>query len=386
MGRLLAIPARPPLRSSFQANEEGATMKKALICLLLGLTAGAEGRMRARQAGVVVGRLAPGPNNAITDVSGVRVGHCTLHSGEGKLVPGQGPVRTGVTAILAGADPWAFRYPASAFVLNGNGEVGSLAYLQDIGSLESPILLTNTLNVGKVSDAVVAWMISKHPEIGISDDVPIPVVGECDDSYLNDIQGRHVGEKEVFEALESAVSGPVAEGAVGAGTGMICYEYKGGIGTSSRVCGAYRVGVLVNANHGSRHELRVNGRALPGGPVGFHRRTEGSIILVVATDAPLTPGQLNRLARRATMGLARTGSSAHHGSGDLVIAFSTANARARTDENAVMQAQWLADQALDPLYEGTVEATEEAILNALCAAEPSTGRDGHRVEAMPLQR
>ncbi len=357
-------------------------MRIALLCLLLAFSA--EARPRARQAGVVIGRLAPGPLNAITDVAGVRVGQCTLKSGEGKLVPGQGPVRTGVTAILAGADPWAFRYPASAFVLNGNGEVSSLAYLQDIGTLESPIMLTNTLNVGKVSDAVVAWLIGKHPEIGVEDDVPIPVVGECDDSYLNDIQGRHVGQQEVFQALDSAVSGPVAEGAVGAGTGMICYEYKGGIGTSSRICGDYRVGVLVNANHGSRHELRVNGRALPSGPVGFQRRTEGSIILVVATDAPLTQSQLSRLARRAAMGLARTGSSAHHGSGDLVVAFSTANARARADLSPVWQARWLADQALDPLYEGTVEATEEAILNALFAGETTVGRDGHRVEAMPL--
>lgn len=355
-----------------------------LIGLLLTLHGAAQPRMRARQAGVVIGRLATGPLNAITDVAGVRVGHSTLKSGEGPLRPGRGPVRTGVTAILAGADPWAFRYPASAFVLNGNGEVSGLAYLQDIGTLESPIMLTNTLNVGKVSDAVVTWLIAKNPEIGISDDVPIPVVGECDDSYLNDIQGRHVGQSEVFHALNSAASGPVAEGGVGGGTGMICYEYKGGIGTSSRICGEYRVGVLVNANHGSRQELRVNGQQLPGGPVGFQRRTEGSIILVVATDAPLTPGQLNRLARRAAMGLARTGSSAHHGSGDLVIAFSTANARARNDPQPVMQARWLADQALNPLYEGTVEATEEAILNALCAAETTTGRDGHRVEAMPL--
>lgn len=359
-------------------------MRIALICLLLILNVSAQTRMRARQAGVVIGRLAPGQWNAITDVAGVLVGQCTLRSGEGRLVAGQGPVRTGVTAILAGADPWAYRYPASAFVLNGNGEVSSLAYLQDIGTLESPIMLTNTLNVGKVSDAVVAWLIGKHPEIGITDDVPIAVVGECDDSYLNDIQGRHVGQKEVFQALDGAVSGPVSEGAVGAGTGMICYEYKGGIGTSSRICGEYMVGVLVNANHGSRHELRVNGRTVPSGPVGFQRRTEGSIILVVATDAPLTPGQLNRLARRAAMGLARTGSSAHHGSGDLVVAFSTANARARDDANPLMQARWLADQALDPLYEGTVEATEEAILNALCAAETTTGRDGHTVEAMPL--
>ena len=357
---------------------------KWTLWLLLTISLAAEPRVRAREAGLVIGRLPTGPLNAITDVPGVRVGQTTLRSGEGKLVPGVGPVRTGVTAILAGADPWAFRYPASAFVLNGNGEISSMAYLQDIGWLESPILLTNTLNLGKVSDACVAWLISKHPEIGVTDDVPIPVVCECDDSYLNDIQGRHVGQDEVFSALEGARSGPVAEGSVGAGTGMVCYEYKGGIGTSSRVAGDYRVGVLVNANHGAREELRVNGRALEVGAADFQRLTEGSIILVVATDAPLNPSQLNRLARRAAMGLARTGSSAHHGSGDLVVAFSTANARPR-ENVGVMNVKALADQALDPLYQATVEATEEAILNALCMGETTVGRDGNRVEAMPLK-
>ena len=350
---------------------------------------GAQPRPRAREMGLGIGRFAPGPWNAITDVAGVRVGQCTLRSGEGKLVPGVGPVRTGVTAILPCEDPWAYRFPASAFVLNGNGEVSGLAYLQDIGTLESPILLTNTLNVGRVSDAVVSWLIQKHPEIGISDDVPLPVVGECDDSTLNDIQGRHVGQAQVFEALDEARSGPVSEGAVGAGTGMICYEFKGGIGTSSRVLeSGYRIGVLVNANHGSRYELRVDGvpvgREVP--EMAVQRRTEGSIILVLATDAPLTPGQLNRLARRATMGLARTGSSAHHGSGDLVIAFSTANARARSDQGPLLKAEWLADPELNPLYEATVEATEEAILNALLRAETTTGRDGNTAQALPLER
>lgn len=358
-------------------------MMKWIVWLLLLSSVSAQPRLRAREAGIVIGQMAPGPLNAITDVPGVRVGQSTLSSGQGPLVPGLGPVRTGVTAIMAGPDPWGMRYPASAFVLNGNGEVSSLAYLQDIGWLESPILLTNTLNLGKVSDACVSWLISKHPEIGIDDDVPIPVVCECDDSYLNDIQGRHVGAREVLAALDGASPGPVAEGAVGAGTGMVCYEYKGGIGTSSRQAGAYRVGVLVNANHGAREELRINGRAPQLAAADFHRKTEGSIILVVATDAPLNSSQLNRLARRAAMGLARTGSSAHHGSGDLVVAFSTANARPRA-ELGVLQVQALADQALDPLYQGTVEATEEAILNALCKAETTVGRDGHRVEALPL--
>lgn len=360
----------------------------ALLALPLGSE---EVRPRARDLGLHFGNYPSGPYNAITDVAGVKVGHCTVHFGEGPLKPGAGPARTGVTAILPVSDPWGWRLPAAAFVLNGNGEMTGLAYVQDIGLLESPILLTNTLNVGKVCDAAVSWLVEKHPEIGVTDDVPIPVVAECDDSTLNDIQGRHVGEAQVRQALQGADSGPVREGCVGAGTGMIAFGFKSGIGTSSRVLpadqGAYRVGILVNDNHGIREELRIDGlpvgQWMPEEPVA--RRTEGSIILVVATDAPLSASQLARLARRAAVGLARTGSSAHHGSGDLVIAFSTANGRARS-QSGVLKSESLADSQLDGLYQATVEATEESIINALLAAQTTKGRDAVVAPALPVER
>lgn len=350
------------------------------------MASGAEQRPRLRDLGVQPGTLQPGRWNAITDVPGVRVGHCTLRRGEGKLVPGQGPVRTGVTAIVPSEDPWATRLPAASFVLNGNGEMTGAAYLNDIGWLESPILLTNTLNVGKVADATISWLIRRHPEIGVTDDVPIPVVAECDDSTLSDIQGRHVGEAEVFQALDEAREGPVEEGDVGGGTGMIAYQFKGGIGTSSRTTAEGTVGVLVQANMGVRSELTVLGhpvgRALP--EQAIERRTQGSLIIVVATDAPLSQSQLSRLARRAPLGLARTGAVSHHGSGDLVIAFSTANAVPRN--GTIGPATRLADQQLDSLYQGTVEATEEAILNALLRAHTTVGRDGNTAVALPVER
>lgn len=358
----------------------------ALCLLLLLVPVQAEPtRPRARELGVVVGTLPPGPQNAITDVKGVRVGHTTLRYGEGPLVPGKGPVRTGVTAILPCPDPWDTRLPAAGFLLNGNGEMTGLAYLNDIGRLESPILLTNTLNVGRVADAAVTWLIGKHPDIGVTGDVPVPVVAECDDSTLNDIQGRHVGEKEVLAALDGALEGPVAEGAVGGGTGMVCYQFKGGIGTASRrVPDGYTVGVLVQANHGLREELTVLGV-----PVGaampeavLPRRSFGSIVMVVATDAPLSQSQLSRLARHAAIGLARTGAMAHHGSGDLMLAFSTANGIQRGQEETTQSLTQLADQRLDPLYQATVEASEESIYNALLGATTTVGRDGARAEAI----
>lgn len=340
-------------------------------------------RPRARDLGIVVGTLPPGPHDAITDVPGVKVGVATLIEGEGPLVPGKGPVRTGVTAILPCPDPWAQRLPAAAFLLNGNGEMTGLAYINDIGRLESPIMLTNTLNVGRVYDATISWLVRNHPAIGVTDDVPVPVVAECDDSTLNDIQGRHVGEKEVFAALDGASDGAVPEGNVGGGTGMICYELKGGTGTASRVAGPYTVGVLVQANHGLRSELNVLGRNV--GPK-LHgaipeRRSFGSIIMVVATDAPLSQSQLSRLARHAAIGLARTGSIAHHGSGDLVLAFSTANAIERGNNEPQTFVAW-PDQKLDPLYQATVEASEESIYNALLAATTMTGRDDTTVPAI----
>ncbi|MHB2018232.1 MAG: DmpA family aminopeptidase [Candidatus Xenobia bacterium] len=331
-----------------------------------------------------IGSLRPGPCNAITDIAGVTVGHTTLIEGDGPLRPGEGPVRTGVTAILPHPDPWMQRLPASAFILNGNGEMTGFAVLRDLGYLDQPILLTNTLNVGRVLDAAVAWLLDRHPEAGVSDDIPLPVVAECDDSHLNDIRGRHVHEAHVRAALDSARAGKVEQGAVGAGTGMMCYGYKGGIGTSSRRV-EYTVGVLVNANHGRRHELTIEGAAA-GRMLAEHeplRRTEGSIIIVLATDAPLLPHQLHRLAKRAALGLARTGAQAHHGSGDLVLAFSTRNAVPRQAEEKPYGMESLADGALNPVYQAAIEATEEAVLNSIFCASTLVGRDGNTAEALP---
>ena len=354
---------------------------------LSNLAVGQPERPRCRDLGICPGSLKPGPYNAITDVEGVRVGQVSLRSGQGKLTPGQGPVRTGVTAILGAPDPWKVRLPAATFVLNGNGEMTGMAYINDIGLLESPILLTNTLNVGRVADAAVSWLIQRNPLIGISDDVPIAVVAECDDSTLNDIQGRHVGEAQVMAALNGACTGPVEEGDVGAGTGMVAYQFKGGIGTSSRQVEGYTVGVLVRANMGVRSELTVLGV-----PVGQHltegalsRNTQGSLIMVVATDAPVSQSQLSRMARRAGLGLARTGAVSHHGSGDLVLAFSTANAVPRISQEKLMNTRWLPDQQLDPLYQAVVEATEESILNALLKANTTVGRDGNTAIALPIE-
>ncbi|HEY9788344.1 MAG TPA: P1 family peptidase, partial [Candidatus Obscuribacterales bacterium] len=271
-------------------------------------------RARPRQLGLSIGSLTAGAHNAITDVPGVKVGHATIVAGEGALEPGKGPVRTGVTAVLPhSGDIWNQRVTAGAFVLNGNGCVTGLDWIKELGLIDGPILLTNTLSVGAVYDAAVAWMLERYPDIGITDDTYIPIVGECDDGSLNDIRGRHVKQEHVFAALNSASSGPVAEGGVGAGTGMISYRFKGGIGTSSRVLseadGGYTLGVLVNCNHGDRHQLKIDG--VPVGKLLSEKLSsafrDGSICIVVATDAPLNSQQLERIAKRAAMGLARTG-------------------------------------------------------------------------------
>lgn len=363
-----------------------------------GMGEAADVRQRARELGIVVGRYQPGPFNAITDVAGVKVGHRTLVRGEGPLKPGEGPVRTGVTVIVPREDVWQKKVPAGSFVLNGTGEMTGLSWVAESGFLEYPIALTNTLNVPRVADGVISWMIKRYPAIGISDDTLTPVVAECDDGRLNDIQGRHVSEVDVIAALESAKSGPVEEGAVGAGTGMIAYGFKGGIGTSSRKLplqeGGYTVGVLVNANHGRRHELVVNGvpvgrlyesasplaESLQSGP------HEGSIIIIIATDAPLDSRQLGRLAKRAALGLARTGATARHGSGDFMLAFSTANVIPHYPQEPTYTLTHLADVHLNPLITATVEATEEAVLNALTMATTTIGRDGYRAEAIDLDR
>jgi D-aminopeptidase len=351
-------------------------------------------RARARDLGIVIGTYQPGPQNAITDVAGVKVGHVTLIQGEGKLMPGKGPVRTGVTVIIPRDDVWHSKVPAGAFVLNGTGEMTGLAWVAESGFLEYPIALTNTLNVPRVANGVMTWMIQHYPGIGITDDTLTPVVAECDDSRLNDSQGRHVTEADVITALDTASSGPVLEGAVGAGTGMVSYGFKGGIGTSSRRVsdreGGYTVGVLVNANHGRREELTVNGV-----PIGKrydidHQAavsgSEGSIIVVIATDAPLDARQLGRLAKRAALGLARTGSTARHGSGDFMLAFSTGNTIPHYPEALTFPMTRMADTHLNPLFTATVEATEEAIMNALTMATTTIGRDDHRVEAISLSK
>jgi D-aminopeptidase len=352
-----------------------------------------EGRKRIRDLGIVMGRLEPGPLNAITDVKGVRVGHVTIRRGEGALRPGEGPVRTGVTAILPhGGDLWREKVPAATWVLNGTGEMTGSIWINTQGALEVPVLLTNTMNVGKVMDGVVAYMLKRYPDIGIEDDVVAPTVAECDDSTLNDARGRHVSVEDTARAIEEAREGPVPEGAVGAGTGMIAYRFKGGIGTASRVLpkesGGFTVGVLVNANMGRRHELTVAGV-----PVGREitdlmprRAADGSIIVVVATDAPLDHLKLQRLASKAALGLARTGTISNHGSGDIFLAFSTGNRVPHYPKPLTYPLRVVADAHLDPLFEAAQEATEEAILNALTMATTTVGRDGNIAHALPLDR
>ena len=348
----------------------------------------AQARPRARDLGVPFDG-SPGPLNAITDVAGVAVGHSTIVVGEGKLQVGRGPVRTGVTAILPrgqrSASDLVF---AGWFSLNGNGEMTGTTWVEESGLMEGPVMITNTHSVGTVRDAVIAWWVKRGQG---NQPWSLPVVAETWDGYLNDINGFHVKEEHAFEALESARGGPVAEGNVGGGTGMICHEFKGGIGTASRKldaeAGGYTVGVLVQCNYGLRHQLRIAGV-----PVGRELTEDlvwsqetGSIIIVIATDAPLLPHQLKRVARRAALGLARNGSIAGNGSGDIFIAFSTANPGAAAPAGLV-QVAVLPNERMNPLFEATVQATEEAIVNALVAAETTTGVDNRTVVALPHDR
>jgi L-aminopeptidase/D-esterase-like protein len=347
----------------------------------------AERKPRARDLGVPF-EGTPGPFNAITDVAGVAVGHTTLIAGDGELRVGVGPVRTGVTALLPRGRDSADPVFAGWFSLNGNGEMTGTTWIEESGFLEGPVLLTNTSSVGLVRDATVKYYAqkSKHQQAWL-----LPVVAETYDGYLSDTHGFHVREKHVFDALDSARGGTVAEGNVGGGTGMTCFEFKGGIGTSSRKLdakeGGYTVGVLVQSNFGLRPQLQIAGvpvgREIPEG--AFRLRESGSIIIIVATDAPLLPHQLKRLARRAALGLARTGSVAGNGSGDIFLAFSTANAAAAKKEGTPAVTM-LPNERMGPLFEATVQATEEAIINALVAAETMTGRDGHKASALPHDR
>jgi D-aminopeptidase len=353
-------------------------------------------RRRARDVGIALGTFSTGRYNAITDVRGVLVGHTTLVRGKGgPSRPGAGPVRTGVTAILPRAgNVYDQKALAGGFVLNGAGELSGLTQIMEWGLIETPILLTNTLSVGTCSAAAVEYMVAAYPSIGREADVIIPVVGECDDSWLNDIAGGHVHSNHVHDAIESARSGPVDEGNVGGGTGMMTCGFKGGIGTSSRRLphdlGSYTIGVLVMSNFGNREDLRVDG--IPVGrmlaPRYAHieerRSSYGSIIAVLATDAPLIAHQLTRLAKRVALGIGRAGSFAAHNSGEIVVAFSNANSVPRQPQRPVYRLRVLQDGLMDPLYQAAVEAAEEAILNALCMATDMDGVDGHFAPALPL--
>lgn len=345
---------------------------------------------RIRDFRITPGFLPAGTHNAITDVPGVRVGHTTLISGEGALRPGDGPIRTGCTAVLPHGDNlFRAKVTAAVHTINGFGKAAGFEQVRERGVIETPILLCSTLNVGRVADAVTSFMLRANPDIGITTGTVNPVVGECNDGFLNDIQGRHISAAHVWSAIETASDGPVVEGNVGAGTGTSGYQFKGGIGTASRVVldGRYTVGALVQTNFGQRRELRVLGA-----PVGRHLATDfipqpgpGSIMMVVATDAPMTSRQLGRLAKRATFGLARTGTICDDGSGDFVIAFSTAGRWTHAPNTDVEPAERVAEGSatMDAFFAATVEAVEEAILNALVAAETMTGRDGNTLYAIP---
>jgi D-aminopeptidase len=374
----------------------------------------AQSRERARDLGIPFDGT-PGRYNAITDVAGVEVGHRTLISSSGRLRRGVGPVRTGVTAVLprgrASFDP-VF---AAWFALNGNGEMTGTIWIDEGGFLEGPVLITNTHSVGAVRDATIAWMKRR----GAAFLWALPVVAETYDGILNDIDGFHVKAEHAHAALDSARGGPVREGAVGGGTGMLCNGFKGGIGTSSRVLpaeqGAYTLGVLVQCNYGSRQSLRIAGvpvgkefpdamicaagaepsqAFLKGMPKCAERRTSidvparelGSIIIVVATDAPLLPHQLERVVKRTALGLGREGSIAGNGSGDIFVAFSTANRRAAADSTPTVALRMVPNERLDPIFAATVQATEEAITNAMLAAETMTGADDVRAYALPHDR
>jgi D-aminopeptidase len=342
---------------------------------------------RARDLGVPFDGQ-PGPLNAITDIKGVEVGHTTLISGEGALKVGVGPVRTGVTAVLPRGKNSRDAVFAGWFNLNGNGEMTGTHWVEDSGFLDGPVMITNTHSVGVVRDAVIQWKVKRGEADMEGYWWSLPVVAETWDGFLSDINGFHVKAEDAIHALHSASSGPVTEGSVGGGTGMICNEFKGGIGTSSRVLspkeGGYTVGVLVQCNYGEREQLRVAGipvgREIPG-PKIWNQDT-GSIIVVVATDAPLIPTQLKRIARRVALGVGRDGSYSGDGSGDLFIAFSTANPGAIAPKG-LHQISMLPNEQLDPLFLATVQATEEAVINAMVAAEDMKGINNHFVPALP---
>ena len=367
------------------------------IALILALTvaASAQTKPRARDLGVPFDGT-PGRNNAITDVQGVEVGHTTLISGQGKLVVGKGPVRTGVTAIHPRGRTSSDAVFAAWFTLNGNGEMTGTTWVDDSGFLNGPVMITNTHSVGVVRDAVIAWKVKRGEPDVEGYWWSLPVVAETWDGYLNDINGFHVHPEDAWHALDTAHSGPVEEGNVGGGTGMICNEFKGGIGTSSRVldakAGGYTIGVLVQCNYGDRDQLRIAGinvgREIPEHTVW--KDDVGSIIVIVATDAPLIPTQLKRVAKKVSLGLGRDGSYSGDGSGDIFLAFSTANRDAdkqgSVGAKGLRSLTMLPNDSLDPIFLATVQATEEAVVNAMVAAETMKGVDDHEVIALPHDR
>jgi D-aminopeptidase len=373
------------------------------ITLLFPLFIWAQSPRRARDLGILFDGRA-GHFNAITDVPGVEVGHTTLIEGEGPLIKGKGPVRTGVTVLL----PRAMKFDpvfANWYTLNGNGDMTGTHWITESGFLETPILITNTGSVGIVRDAAWQWMDQHHYYSAFGNDFwyAYPVVAETWDGFMNDINGEHVKKEDVFAAFDNAKGGVVAEGSVGGGTGMICYSFKGGIGTASRVLpksqGGYTVGVLVQCNHGSRYQLTIAGvpvgkelqdtlgLILDGKPVGISsapRQETGSIIVVVATDAPLLPNQLKRIAQRVPLGITRTGGIGGNGSGDIFIAFSTANPEAFSNDS-VSTVSFLPNDLINPLFEATIQATEESIINALVAGKTMSGINGNKVFGMPVE-
>ena len=382
----------------------------ALLLLICTAAPASAQKPRARDLGIPF-EGTPGALNAITDVAGVEVGHATIVRGSGPVVIGEGPVRTGVTAVWPRGREMPDPVYAAWFSLNGDGEMTGTTWVRDSGIMEGPVMITNTLSVGVVHHAVIRWGVARGVERGAGPWLAsLPVVAETWDGTLNDIRGQHVTEADALAAMEAARGGPVTEGNVGGGTGMICHRFKGGIGTSSRIVDVagenYTVGVLVQCNYGSREPFRVAGvpvgreitDLMPSRPGGGAEQggapldladgpdREGSIIVVVATDAPVLSHQLERMARRVSLGIARNGSISSNGSGDIFVAFSTANQEAASERAAAADARVLANGRLSPLFAATVEATEEAIINALVAAETMTGANDVTVYALPHER
>lgn len=362
------------------------------VLLLTSLTATAQ-KPRARDLGIPFFGT-PGPLNAITDVKGVEVGFKTLVEGSGKLEVGKGPVRTGVTAIFPKGKGSLERVFAAWFTLNGNGEMTGTTWVDESGCLGSPVLITNTHSVGVVRDAVIEWYMRKLKQSDYSGDVSLPVVAETWDGFLNDINGFHVKKEHVFEAMETASPGPVKEGNVGGGTGMICHEFKGGTGTSSRKLstqeGGYTIGVLVQSNYGRRDFLTIAG--VPVGkeitdllPASGPKDDQGSIIVVLATDAPLLPHQLERVVKRVALGIGVMGGRGNNSSGDIFIAFSTANPEVSKEEG-IARIEMLPNERINPVFAAAVAATEEAIVNSMLAAETMEGINGNKVYAIPHDR